>query len=350
MKYLYYISLILILLNSIISCQKEDIIPVGFFEANYYTSPDSAQSFYYYFDDGEFVANGLDEYVAAVHSEAGTFTQDQLLLLKMRSNFEELPDSIIPWTYFLGLNYDETILKEVKVDFNVEYPFNNYSHQDFYDELFFSSNIDKMTLIKVKYTDPAGLYYNPDYEISEVPFTYVSEESKITFTTQETDALYALCWIEQPFEDTLLLQVNSGSNTNTNETIQKGFRNESLQEGAILKNNILYIDYTPLSLLEASNTNADGWRFEELHLLITDPSERIVDHQDIQLNLITTRDESATLKENSRLKLTNNTIVEIIKWPEVGEYGIINFDGFMERESSQATINVDFNIKFKRLR
>lgn len=350
MNYLRYISLIILLIAVTVSCQKDEIEPVGFYEANYYTSPDSAQSFFYYFDDGELVANGLDEYVVSVQSEAGTFTQEQLLLLKMRSSFEELPDSIIPWTYFLGLNYNDTILKQVKMDFNVDYPFNNYAHQDFYNELFFSSNIDKMKLVKIKYTDPAGLYYNPNYEISNVAFTFIPEESKISFITQETDALYALCWIEQPFNDTLSLQINSGSNTNTNQTIQKGFRNENLQEGAVIKNDILYLDYTPSSYLNETNTDSDGWRFEEIHLLITNPSERIVDHQDIQLDLIITRDESATLKENTRLKLTSNTIVEIIKWPEVGDYGVINFDGFMERESTQTTINIDFNINFKRLR
>lgn len=350
MKILSYISLIVILVSAIASCQKEDIEPVGFFEANYYTSFDSAQTFYYYFDDGEFVANGLDEYVAAVHSEAGTFSQEQLLLLKMRSNFEELPDSIIPWTYFLGLNYGDSIQKEVTMDFNVNYPFNNYAHRDFYNELFYSSNIDKMKIVKVKYTDPVGLYYNPDYNFEFIPFTYLPEESKVTFVTQETDALYALCWIEQAFEDTLLLQLNSGSNNNTHQIIQKGFRSENLQEGTVTNNNILYIDYTPLSFEAQTSTNPDGWRFEELHLVIKNPSEKLIDHEDIQLNLIITRDVSATLKENTRLKLTSNTVVEIINWPEIGGYGEIVFDGYMEREISQTIINTDFIIKFKRLR
>lgn len=351
MKKMVYISYLLIMVLQLISCQKEDIEPVGFFEANYYTAPDSAQSFYYYFDDGEFVAGGLDEYMVTFHSEAGTFNAEQLLLLKLRSRFEELPDSIVPWTYFMGLNYSDSINKEVTVDFNVQYPYNNFAHSSFSNERFFSENINQMRLLKVKYTDPPGLYYNPEYEISFVSHDYDDLNQRISFKTDEADALYALCWVEKPFQDTINFQVNSGGGINDQTVVQYGFRNESQLEGAVFEAPFLTIDYTPKSSWSETNTDEDGWRFEELHMTIQNPQEGIIDAANIQMELIISIKTSATGKSATRLLLTNNSNLEIITWPsEPGGFGELNISGFMEKEYDQTMTNVDFNLKFRRLR
>lgn len=332
------------------SCEKQEIEPVGFFEANYYTDPSSDQTFSYYFDDGEFVAGGLDEYIAAVNSSAGTFNQEQLLLLKMRTVFDDLPDSIVPWTYFMGLNYSDTLLKTITVEFNTAYPYNNFAHSTFNNELFYSQNIQDMKLIKVKYTDPAGLYYDPSYEFTIDGLSFNAGEDKVSFETQTTDEIYALCYVAKPFQDSLFFSLNSGGGENDQVSVHEGFRKVNLLEGAVFESNLFQLDYTPASNSYLNNSDDTGWQLKEIHLKTINIQEGIISNDAIQLEMLIEQKLSEVNSDITRLKLTSNTTVDLVSWPDVGEYGTIVFDGFMEKEATQNIVNVDLAIKFKRLR
>jgi hypothetical protein len=342
MRISVYIGLFFLL----IACRKETVTPVGFFEANYYTSPNEKQEFLYYYDDGERVAGGLDDFMVKLVTEPGTFTQQALLTLKMKTNFPTFTDSLLPFTYFIGLNYGHVIEKPIKCSFNLNYPFNLSSHTNYEDYVFFMDNIHKLKLFKLVLDENASLYYNPEFELIEEHFVYDQDSARVTFDITDKNALYVLSWVNTRFSDTLSLQLSGGIEE---QYIYNGYKSTSNNQGAYVSFGSLKLDYTPQSFRSTTNTDLSSWFLNELHITIQNPQEGVVNHEQIQLDLLISRQQSG-YQEVSRLLLNPTTQVEIVEWPEVNEYGIINISGIMRNEMTQGNVSVNFSVKFKRLR
>jgi hypothetical protein len=342
MKINIYIGLFLLL----IACRKETVTPIGFFEVNYYTAPNEKQEFLYYYDDGERVAGGLDDFMVKLVTEPGTFTQEGLLTLKMKTSFPTLSDSLVPFTYFIGLNYGYSVEKPIQCSFNLNYPFNLTSHTNYEDYVFFMENIQRLKMFKLTLDENASLYYNPDFELEEELFSYDQVSGLVTFDITDKNALYVLSWVNTRFSDTLSLQLSGGLEEQYNYA---GYKSPSNNQGAYVSFGALKIDYTPQSFQATTNTDLSSWFLNELHLTIQNPQQGIVNHEQIQLDLLISKQQTG-YQDVTRLLLNPSTQVEIVDWPEVNAYGRLNISGIMRNEMTQGNVSVNFSVKFKRLR
>lgn len=344
------ISYLLVTLIAFWSCKKEEIEPIGFYQVDYYTSSEKDQSFFYYYDDGQLVANGLDEYMASVYSTAGTFNEEQILLLKIKEEISNFPDTLIPYTYFMGLNYQGEINKELTVGFNLDYPFNNPAHSDYLENEFFKANISKMKMIKVEYEGLADIYSDPDYTLEEYPFTINSDFNDVEFSTDDLNALYVLCWSEEKWSDSLSFSI-SGSDANTQEILHQGYRHTPIDaEGATYRNGSLVINYTPSSFISEISTNDYGWKLNEFKLKIANPSTGLIDMNEVELSMLVEIDNGNNTSTYTYLEPMSTTTIEILNSPNVNEYGELKLSGHMRLPYNQGVYVIDTNIKFKRQR
>lgn len=345
--------LLLILLAVFASCKKDDVEPIGFYQVDYYTHPNEDQTFLYYYDDGQLVAGGLDEYMVSVNTVAGTFEDEKLLLLKFKEEIANFPDTLIPYTYFVGLNYQQEINHPLSFGLNLDYPFNNPAHSDYLENEFFLENIESMKLVKLAFEGLADVYNDPDFTIEELPFSYDGEMNDVTFETEDLNALYVLCWSEDQWSDTLSFDI-TGSDANSQNLIQQGYRYTPIDaEGATFRNGNLVLNYTSESLLTEVSTNDQGWKINELRIKIANPSVGIVDHNDLQLSLLLSIDDgsgSSNSKTYSYLEVFSTTSIEIVSLPGINGYGEINISGSMRLQMTQGILGSDINIKFKRQR
>lgn len=343
---LIQISLLLCLIT-LNSCKPINVEPVGFINANYNTKIDENQTFEYFYDDGELVAGGLDEYVAKIETNSGTFNTESLLLLKFKRSIEQLSDSLIPFTYFMGLNYADTLLKDVTFSFNLNYQYNNTSHTNYSEYLFLKENISFLRLYEIKYETLASIYYDPDISVSEHSFEIIGND--ITFKTKNKNSLFGLCWIEETWEDTISFEKGSL----TQQNIYKGNRaqNNNL-EGAYLNldNQQFYMNYSDLSMIDSSNSIFTGWHFHKLNMIIDNPHSGIIDHSSIYLDAVIYQYNSGFTADKSYLKITDNTIIDFIDWPGTNNYGKLHIHGSMFQESTQSNTPIDLVINFKRQR
>lgn len=338
---------ILILLAIFQSCKPIKVEPVGFYNANYVTKTNENQEFEYFFDDGELVAGGLDEYVAKIETEAGTFSEEKILLLKYKSKIEQLNDTIIPFTYFMGLKFEGDIQKDVTFSLNANYLYNNPAHLDYAEYLFLKNNLSQLKLFEVEYEDMASIYYDPDVTVTEVPFEIKGKD--IQFKTKSKTALYGLCWVEKNWEDTLQFQTGSLNQMNIYQGNKA--KNNNL-EGAYFnqENQQFYMNYTDLSLQDSLNSIHTGWHFYQMNLIIDQPQLGMMDNANVYLDAVIFQYDPGFEPLKSYLRVVNTTNVEFINWPNANEYGQLHIYGNMLQESNQQLKNVDFLINFKRQR
>lgn len=346
MKALNIIFLTLIML----SCEKEGTQPIGFFQTSYFTKSDEAQEFKYYYDDGEFVAGGLDQYMAAISSESGTFSSEELLMLKYTPEINSLVDSLIPFSYFMGMSYTGEINQAVEFRINYEYPYNNIAHEDFIETQFFLNNIGELRLLELSFQEGSEVYYDPDFIVSEIPFFLDEDTKDVVFSTDNPNSMFAFCWVEQPWQDTLIFEI-PGSYSNTEEGIYGGIRQSSInaQGATFTSENIIHFIYNNNSLKSETNSNDQGWSVHQLDLIIRNPGLGLVDHENIDLDLLIGRNNSGTF-QYTHLNLNSSTQVEFIKWPNYREYGELSFSGPMTLATDLSSPNTSFSIKFKRQR
>lgn len=331
------------------SCKKDDIEPIGFYQVDYYTHTDQDQTFEYYYDDGQLVAGGLDEYMVKVYSEAGSFDEEQLLLMKFKEELANFSDTLIPYTYFVGLNYQGELNKPLTIGLNLDYPFNNPAHLDYLENEFFKENLEDMKLMKLEFDGLADIYYDPDFDLVEIPFALDEELNDAVFQTEDLNALYVLCWTEQKWSDTLTFNI-SGSDTNAQDILHEGYRYTPINaEGASYRNGNLVLNYTPASFASETSTNDLGWKIEEIRMKIADPSPGIIDHSDIELSCLLSIDDG-TGPTYTYLELYTNTSVEMISWPQTNGYGELNISGSMRLQMTQGLLATDINVKFRRQR
>lgn len=342
LKPITYLIFVILLISS---CKPEQIEPNGFYSADYITKANESQIFEYFYDDGELVAGGLDDYLVKLESESGTFTSEELILINYKSYITELPDTLIPFTYFMGLKYTNEILKDITVNFNLNYQFNNIAHTNYAEFLFFTQNIDYLKLYKINYNDQAALYYDADIDFSLQPFEIIN--NNITFKTKEKNALFGLCWEEPTWTDTILFE--RGTLTQQNVYSSNRAYNTNT-EGAYVENNILNMHYSHATLIDSVNSTQNGSHFYKLNLLINNPTEGVIDHNNIYLDLMIEEQILGTSTTKSYLKLTNNSVIEIIEWPEYGKKGILEMSGLFKSELSQGNVNLDLTINFLRQR
>ncbi|MCH2233292.1 MAG: hypothetical protein MK078_03480 [Crocinitomicaceae bacterium] len=341
MKSLLYIAIIIL---GITSCKKIDVSPAGFFEANYITDPNTDQSFTYYYDDGELVADALGNPIVNVTSSAGTFDQESLLLLKFKREIEQLQDSILPYTYFMGIQYDDTIKQDLNLSFNLNYAYNNTVNKNYYEREFMRDNFSQLKLYEIQYEDQASFYYDPNVTVVEKPF--VIEGNELKFSTSSKSSLFGFCWVEESWQDTLQFQLSGTDQTN----LYQGNRaNPTGREGAYLAGNTLFLDYSDSTFADSTIAGGSLWRIRECHLAINNPSESVIDNNDVFSDIIIFR-YLGTTKIHTRLSITEDTEIEILNWPDNNQHGRLSITGQVRKEDTQSDVLIDMIINFKRQR
>lgn len=350
LKYFFYITGLACLL---ICCQKEDIDPVGFYHSNYITNPNEAQEFEYFFDDGELVADGLENFVLKIKSEENTFDEEKLILIKSKRIIEGLSDTLIlPFTYFMGVHYEGNIKKELEVELNLNYQFDNYLHQNYSEYLYFREHPEKLKLYEIKAkNEDDDLFYNPEITYQDYPFELYN--NSITFKTSDKDALFGLCWTPENWYDTISITSNT-------------FYNDQILQPSVI-NPIPFLFY---SVNQNPNLPFPGCRYDaskniasfaygiynaacepqtlyNLQLLIESPANGIVNHDQLIIS-----DLEVLNSDGKRFayKFTENSIVELVHWPAIDEIGVIRIYGPFEDHLTDTLVNFDVEIKFKRYR
>jgi hypothetical protein len=334
-----------IILLFTLSCKPERIEANGFYSADFFTNPDESQTFEYYFDDGELVAGGLDDYVVKIESENETFSSVELILIKYKKNINELPDSLIPLTYFMGIQYNGEMNKAVNISFNHNYPYNNVAHQNYAEYLFFKKNINSLQLYRIEYDEKAALYFDSDIKYFQHPFEVTDNDIK--FTTDNKNAFFGFCWREKTWTDTIRYDQSSMSQVNIYSS-NKAY--ETNNNGTFVENEIFYLNYDVGTLIQTEGIVSGNNQFYNMNLIIQNPGEGEVSHTDIYLDLLLEEVTSENTKIKSYLKITENTEVNMVEWPEYGERGILNISGTMKSELTQTNISIDLNINFFRQR
>lgn len=339
------------LLYFFLSCKPEITEPISIKTVNYTTLIDEDQKFDYYYDDGQKVAGGLDEYMTTIRSTSGTFTKESLLLLSFKNELDNLPKHIIPYTFFVGTNHKDSIYKPVEFWLNLNYPFNNYAHEKYENEVFFQKNISKMKLYKVNNGKNGNLYYDPEITYTTIPFEYMAESNEIKFTTQDLKANYGLCWEEIQFRDSLSFKISDDINSNHTIGIEDKTwsPNLLLLEGARYTDNILSLYYNDIERISLFDLNDLGWKMGNISVNITEPSKGIISHEKIESDIIISIIEKE-YTDYSHLNIINETIIEIEKMPTLHETGIIHFKGKMNLQVYQKNVEVDLFIQFTQQR
>ena len=322
-----------------------NIKPIGE-PVDYTTNPNKSQIFNYFFDDGEYVAGGLDEYLASIHTEQGTFSSEQLLLMTYKIKSNELPDSIIPFSYILGTNYTTLLNKEVEYRINTNYPYNNNAHKEYLEEVFFKEHISEMVLYKFEMEEIGSYYFDPNITLIEYPFTIDDNSDDIIFKTKDINSSYALCWKEKPWIDSINFYIQDGVQTNSINIIDKGKKNNINSEGAIYKNNILYLTYLETEIDYQQSTNDTGWTVRDINIEISDLLQGTISHNNIKLDILI-KDKNGLL---TQLLISDNTQIEMETCPDFGEKGKLIISGQMYIQSYQRNVNVNLEIIFYRQR
>jgi len=343
--------ILFIILFVFIACNKEEVEPIGFTKVNYVTKSDEAQVFDYFYDDGKYVAGGLDEYVASIRTQSGTFDTEQLLLMTFRRDEAIFPDSLIPFTYALGTNYIDSTNKAVEYRINLDYPYNNIAHQDYHELQFFKANIDKMHLYRIKTEGNGSFYYDPNIEINEIAFSTDKSTNDIVFETHDLKSAYALCWKENPWKDSIYIEIKDGAKSNIINIVEAGARKRSANstEGALLRDNYFLMQYTYNERVSVTETSFDGWKIDDLYITINQPKQGAILKKDISLSLLI-KDKNGIGAVKTYLKILNSTNIEIVQWPDYGKKGVLRIYGWMQIEAYQRNVQVDLKIKFTRQR
>lgn len=346
MKWITY-SFLFLLGLFLLSCEKIEE-EVDLFEAEYTSKINDAQSFYYFYDDGVWVSGGLDQYMCKINTVSGTFVENNMpVLIEMFDSIPSIGDSLIPFTYFLGLKYNSQINSPFNFTINGNYQFNLPTHRNYNEYQFFKENLIDMHLYELTFESASELYEDPDFEIKEVPFVIDIDSNLIQFETQKLNAVYGFCWKENKFSDTITFQISPDGN-NMNISSHQAYR-KFTNEGAVYYGRDLEIDYLPTSEVNQQNSVSTGWYFRELHLDIKNPTLGIVDHENINFTCISQKTESGTY-ETSYIELLPNTEIRIVDWPEINEYGEIIITGIAKLVMTQSNVPINMTLKFKRLR
>ena len=340
MMRIFYISLVL---TSLFACSKDDIQPLGFEEVNFVTNPSAAQEFEYYYDDGDLVGFGLTDYVLKFETGSGTFSSQENLLVRYKTSINQLSDSIIPFTFFMGMKYNGELNKAVNVTYNLDYQYNNPAHQTYEEFVFLRKNVDKMRLFKINYEGLASVYYDPDITVEEVPFNL--SNNNIQFSTSDKSALYGFCWLEKNWSDTVSMTYSGNVQTHI---FQANRAQQEIPEGAAIYGDDLYLSYSAKSLYSEQNSTAQ-WSFESFNLVIHNPNLGVVDHENVICDLIVFK-EDTSVDRYTNLSVNDNTVIEITKWPNLLEEGEITFSGQMFNEFQQSSSSVNMTLNFTRLR
>ena len=328
-----------------VSCKKETVEPIGK-TVDYTTNPNKTQVFKYYFDDGEYIAGGLDQYLASIHSSKGTFTKEQLLLMTYKVKSKELPDSIIPFSYILGTNYSTQLNKEVNFHINTDYLYNNDAHKEFTEVQFFKHHINDMVLFKFSIEEKGVYYYDPEIILTECPFVFDEDLKDVIFKTKDINSSYALCWKEKHWTDSIYFNIQDNTASNTINIIENGCKNNINKEGAIYKSNCLYLTYSEKEMYSQQVTNNEGWTIYDLYVKVDEPFQGIINSDNINIDMLI-KDKYGSL---TNLIMTENTQVEIIKFPDFDERGELKITGKMRIQCYQKEVNIDLKMYFYRQR
>jgi len=349
-KYLYILLIIIVF----ISCEKENIENDANV-VNYITKTDEDQIFDYYYDDGMFVLNGLDEYILSIKSEKGTFTKEQLLLMTFKTKIDILPDSITPFTFILGTNYFQALNKNAEIRINTNYPYNNTAHTYYADIEFYKEHIEDMVMYKFERENNSSYYYDPNIQISEQDFSFDKKTGDVIFYTNDITSSYALCWQEKHWKDSISFNFQDNGLTNTGYLIEKGIKNIYNNEGAIFNNKTLNLVYSYDKIIKRINSHETGWLLHNINITILNPEQKIIPNNTVDLEMIIVDKEInddfwGVDSLSTFLEITNETIIEIIQWPELGEKGLLKISGPMQIRAYQRKIHVNFELYFYRQR
>jgi len=341
------LSILILIIVLYSSCKKQEVEPVGFTKANYVTKISEDQIFEYYHDDGKYIGYGLEQYVATIKSSANTFDKEQLLIMTFRSNADFLPDTINPFTYFLGTNYKEKLKKEVEYRINLNYHYDNSAHENISELEFYMQNLDKLHLFKLNIEPNGEYYYDPNATIDNIDYTIDTNKNDLVFTTDDINSAYALCFVETPWADSIKIIITDGAHTNNVNIVEKGLRNpnELTNEGTNYLSKVLRMQYTIDEQYSFIQTNENGWQINDIYIDISNPKQGIINSSQISFNLLINDEYIKT-----HLQITANTIIEIERWPEFGERGKLHITGSMLIAAHDREVNVDIEISFKRQR
>jgi len=103
-------------------------------------------------------------------------------------------------------------------------------------------------------------------------------------------------------------------------------------------------------MIDSSNSIYTGWHFHKLNMIIDNPQSGIIDHSSIYLDAIVYQYNTGFTADKSYFKITDNTIIDFIDWPETNKYGKLHIHGTMLQESTQLNTSIDLVINFKRQR
>ena len=118
-------------------------------------------------------------------------------------------------------------------------------------------------------------------------------------------------------------------------------------KGAIYIGNTLQLNYTGNAKhIEYTNSNNNGWHLDSMKIDINNPTEGIIQKNHVNFNCLITDKLGLT----SYLILLENTQIEIIKWPNYGNRGMLKISGPIKVEAYNRVIDVNIEINFKRQR
>ena len=347
MKFIRNITYLLLIVLAYSSCEKQEVEPIGFTKAEYVTNPEKDQVFNYYHDDGKYVGYGLEQYLGAIKSKKNTFTKEQLLIMTFRKDDDFLPDTITPFTYFLGTNYKQVLNNKVEYRISLDYPYDNSAHKNQQEFQFFKDNIDKLNLFKMQIEDNGEFYYDPNVILTEVEYTIDEEKNDIVFFTDDIKASYGFCLKETTWIDSVNISISDGSMSNDIIIIEKGLgkRGDNTNEGSQFLSNVLQMQYTIDEQYYFSQTNNGGWQINDLFIDISNPIQGVIEPSQVSFNLLINDNYIKT-----HLNITDNTNIEIIEWPEFREQGKLKITGEMIIEAQNKLVNINAEISFKRQR
>ena len=338
---------ILLLLGLLLGCKKEELEPLAIEPVGYTTKTNESQLFYFYYDDGQKVAGGLDEYMAKISSEENTFNTEQLLLLSFKNEVQNFPKEIVPYTFFISSNYKKELNKTVKITYNLAYPFNNTAHDNFEEQQFYAENIELMKLFKIEQGENGNLYYDAEYSFDTIPFSFNKATNEVTFETNDLSAYYGLCWQEQTRQDSISFYISDADLTNKTVFVE----NETwsvdaiVKEGGSFQNNIITLYYNDYQRISVLDSNSSGWRLGDFSMDISNPTIGLIDRENIDADILIQDDNGYT-----HLRLTNSTQVIVKKLPEIRQRGELQITGMMYVEMYQREVEVDISIQFDRQR
>ncbi len=353
---LTYIQVILVFLTlvTLISCEEERFEAFDLKNADFTTLIDEPQTITYFFDDGKRVGDALSLPVLSIKSDAKTYTQEQLLKLRMNSLYFGLPDSLVPFSYLFSTNYSIPLQKNVSLEIYYNYPYDNDANNNSIERDFLLSNIEKLKLYRLTRDTEAENYSNPPKTISDVQFSLDKNNNSFVFDTDNLKDEYLIAYPNTERSDSLSIILEGAETTAEHNLTTSGFvemtYGDTQSGGYMLRNELRYRLLTREGSNLVLNSNKSH-KIYNLEMVVRNPSLGLVNIQDIglsfQLEALPVREGYAAVTSLIPVSQTN---IEILELGDIGESVRLRMYGKIFVQSEQKLANIDFSIKFIRLR